>query len=336
MFGIHVFFNRGFADVTVGANYSRIFEDWLGGGLSPLYTSGWPSMYNGWEISWKQGGAMASREMLYIGLFLIGWTFLAAVFAFADLEISRSLADPRSGWAYFFEAFGEHPALLILFAGTNFLCRTARTFSPAVRFTVTAISGAAAILTGCVIAYLTAHRWMNIELTFLSSLMILLIAGLAMAAVQLLLHRIPQQKLLEHRKAVWITLALIIGELLLVHTLKLSWGRIRFRDLLPDYSNFMAWYAPQGAEGHRSFPSGHAANGWVPLSLMFFVPLHRKFWRTAALTVALGWGFLTAYSRIVIGAHYASDVLFGSCLTLSLFYILYRRSFSPLKHDKPA
>lgn len=279
---------------------------------------------------------MASREILYVGLFIAGWALLAVIFAFTDLEISRALADPQSGWAYFFEAFGEHPAILFLFVGANVLFHTAQTYSPLIRSVSIGISGAAAVLTGYLITYLTAHRWMRIELSFLSTLMILLIVGLAMVIIQLLLHQIPQQKLLKHRKAVWITLALIIGELLLVHTLKLSWGRIRFRDLLSDHSNFMPWYNPQGAEGHRSFPSGHAANGWVMLSLLFFVPLQQKYWRAAALFAAVGWGVLTAFSRIVIGAHYASDVLFGSCLTLSLFYILYRWSFSPLQPNKPA
>ncbi|WP_461480269.1 phosphatase PAP2 family protein [Paenibacillus sp. PvR052] len=274
--------------------------------------------------------------MLYVSLFIVGWGLFAIVFAYTDLEISKALVDPRSGWAYFFEAFGEHPALFFVFIGANVLCQTARIYSPAIRFVLRGFSVAAAILAGYLIAYLTAHRWMEMELSFFSSLTILLIVSLIAAVIQLLLRQVPHQILLKHHKAVWVTLALIACELLLVHTLKLSWGRIRFRDLLPDYSNFMAWYAPQGAEGHRSFPSGHAANGWVMLSLLFFVPLHQKRWRAAVLTFAIAWGVLTAYSRIVIGAHYASDVLFGSCLTLSLFYILHRWLYSPSQQNKPA
>lgn len=279
---------------------------------------------------------MVSKDRLYVSLFIAVWGLLAVVFAYTDLEISQSLVDPRSGWAYFFEAFGEHPALFFVFIGANAVCLTARIYSPLIRLSLRVFSCAAAVLTGYAIAYLTAHRWMKMELSFFSSLMILLTVGLAVAFIQLQLRHVPHHMLLKHHKAVWVTLALIAGELLLVHTLKLSWGRIRFRDLLPDYSNFMAWHSPQGAEGHRSFPSGHAANGWVMLSLLFFVPPHQKLWRAAALTVAVGWGLLTTYSRIVIGAHYASDVLFGSCITLSLFYMLYRWLYSPMQQNKPS
>lgn len=269
------------------------------------------------------GSDVLSKHNVGIILFIAVWAVLAAAFGYADLTISRAVADPEAGWAHVFEAFGEHPAVLLAWAAANLAVRLIRSPGPAWRV-LQAACAAAAVVAGAAAGLIAAGRWFAIAPSAgLIAVSLALSAAICWMA-QMLLRRVPDERLEPYRAAVWATLAVIAGELLLVHLLKLAWGRVRFRDLLPDGSNFTQWYAPQRTGGHRSFPSAHAANAWTLLCLLLYVPERRKGWRTAALVLAAAWGVATAYSRIVYGAHYASDVLFGSCITISLFYAAWR------------
>jgi membrane-associated phospholipid phosphatase len=53
----------------------------------------------------------------------------------------------------------------------------------------------------------------------------------------------------------------------------------------------------------------------------------KKMWiKNLALTLTIFWGILLAFSRVVIGAHYASDVLFGSFFII-LTFLLFNRNY---------
>jgi membrane-associated phospholipid phosphatase len=117
------------------------------------------------------------------------------------------------------------------------------------------------------------------------------------------------------------------GYLLFVEPLKIFWGRIRFRDLAENYSNFSAWYIPHGFTGNDSFPSGHAAMGWMMIAL--FVLFTDKSYRIRLLLKGLiiSWAIAVSVSRVIIGAHYASDVIFSS-FGMSIVYILVLNYFT--------
>ena len=49
---------------------------------------------------------------------------------------------------------------------------------------------------------------------------------------------------------------------------KIAWGRVRFDDLGVDFRNatpalYTPWYVPNGPNGEKSFPSGHASMGAI-------------------------------------------------------------------------
>ena len=75
-------------------------------------------------------------------------------------------------------------------------------------------------------------------------------------------------------------------------------------------------------DGFRSFPSGHASNSACALALLAALPLlnpalarfrSQLFWCGAAVCAVVSWG------RIVIGAHFLSDVTFGFAITYAAF-----------------
>jgi membrane-associated phospholipid phosphatase len=117
------------------------------------------------------------------------------------------------------------------------------------------------------------------------------------------------------------------GYVIGVQVVKYLWGRVRFRELDAVYSQFTPWYLPQGITGFDSFPSGHAAMGWMLLAVLILLDNKKKWLKNLVLTLIILWGTLLALSRIVIGAHFASDVLFGSFfIIVTFFYFSYKNS----------
>jgi len=109
------------------------------------------------------------------------------------------------------------------------------------------------------------------------------------------------------------------GYVICIQVVKYLWGRVRFRELDAAFSQFTPWYCPQGITGFDSFPSGHAATGFMLLAIFILLEKKKLWLKNLALVVIVLWGILLASSRVVIGAHYASDVLFGSFFIIITF-----------------
>jgi membrane-associated phospholipid phosphatase len=114
----------------------------------------------------------------------------------------------------------------------------------------------------------------------------------------------------------------LFGYVIFIQIVKYFWGRVRFRELDSALSQFTPWYFPQGLTGFDSFPSGHAAMGWMLLALLILLANKKQWLRYSAFILIFIWAVVLAASRVVIGAHYASDVLFGSFFIITVFLIL--------------
>ena len=96
-------------------------------------------------------------------------------------------------------------------------------------------------------------------------------------------------------------------------------------DLATGFTDFTAWYLPQGLTGAHSFPSGHTMFGWMLLPLVLFTSTKEKWKKTILITLIIFWGLFVAITRVYSGFHYASDVLFSTGFTIILFLILYKK-----------
>jgi membrane-associated phospholipid phosphatase len=113
-----------------------------------------------------------------------------------------------------------------------------------------------------------------------------------------------------------ISLLAIIHPLLFVQIIKILCGRIRFRDLEIGFTNFTPWFLPPGLSwDNKSFPSGHTAMSFMLLPLL--IPL-------MLIIVVIGWAIFVAASRVIVGAHYASDVLFSGGVACIITILLYK------------
>ena len=247
---------------------------------------------------------------------LITWIILAIIFGFSDLAISIAVVDEASIWGNFGAEYGEIPgyALIALALGTLL----------------------GSLFTNLKLQKLPAYVGILIGVLF-----ILLIndekyieTGWSLTISLTLYVIITWNKdWKKYRKISGIiALLAVINPLLFVQITKILCGRIRFRNLEIGYGNFTAWFLPPGiSAGGSSFPSGHAAMSFMFLPLLIAVKDRENKDSLKILTIFLvvGWGLFVGLSRIAVGAHYASDVLFSTgvatIVTIFLYTTIYKQ-----------
>jgi lipid A 4'-phosphatase len=120
------------------------------------------------------------------------------------------------------------------------------------------------------------------------------------------------------RACALIVLAVMLGPGLLVNgLLKPLWGRPRpaQAELFGGSQPYQHWWQPGHSGGGRSFPSGHAAMGYVLVLGTCLIPPRRSPWlRGLVLGGALAYGSLLGTTRIIQGGHFLSDVLWSGSL----------------------
>jgi membrane-associated phospholipid phosphatase len=99
----------------------------------------------------------------------------------------------------------------------------------------------------------------------------------------------------------------------IINLMKMLWGRVRFRDLTDGYGAFTAWYVINGNTGAHSFPSGHTGSAGTTYFLMFLPYVSEKWRKRSALCFGAAFTYTTlvAATRLIMGAHYLSDVAVG-------------------------
>ncbi|MHA2431396.1 MAG: phosphatase PAP2 family protein [Promethearchaeota archaeon] len=257
-----------------------------------------------------------SKSVKLLITILVIWIVLAILFGIYDLEISIALVDEESNWGNFGADYGEVPGYaLIAIALATFLGSYIKNIKKQKILIIFAV------ITGVIYLLLGIFDNDNTDISLGISLIIL---------PMLYLITTWNKDWKKYRKiASIISILAIINPLLIVQLIKLFWGRVRFRDLAVGYTNFTPWFRPLGITGNFSFPSGHTAMGWMFLPLLISVKSKEtKFPLKLTLLIGtIGWGVFVAMSRVIVGAHYASDVLFSSAFAAVITNLLYRKIY---------
>ena len=259
----------------------------------------------------------------YCALFIV---LILGCASFFDLQISNTLFNPNSVYGLTFEAIGELPGMLICLFCTLALWMT-RTKSTKIMN----------ILKTC------GYGWILVSTIFMSSSMLYKYLGISIVigiAGELLLcvlfyyllTKIKVEDKANLRKAALVGVFLFFLAILIINLIKIGWGRERYRHMVEinSFAGFTNWYLPNMFtldNEFMSFPSGHSANAsviiWITL-IPLFVPSLKKY--TKGLTgVAILWILLVTTSRIIMGAHFLSDVTMGVTITLVCFILLKKK-----------
>lgn len=243
-------------------------------------------------------------------------TLIAA--AFVDLKLDIWLNQPENPVAIWFRNTGEIPCRLICpLAGAVLFYNCEKEWHKAAGFLI-ALGGSAYL------GYYIGKYFFTEEYKMAFSILwgigfgiTLLIAGAWI--------KIPDQIKKPLCALAVIGIAVMAVQLLTIEGMKYLWGRVRFRDLIAQnsYDAFTPWYIINGINGNKSFPSGHTAGAGMSFLMMLFPYISEKWAKKHQLCfiIPLVYTAVVAVTRLMMGAHYLSDVAMGSIVSFTFVII---------------
>ncbi len=276
---------------------------------------------------------MKKKYFFIIIPLIILWLTALAAATTHDLQISLAIADRLSVYGRLFEIIGEPPA--ILFASFNFaLLATYQLRIPPLSAKSKASAALFAVLSVGTTFYTSfktydyVTEWLDdLNISFRLDLIFFCLTGLATVIISavfiMFTLTMSEKRLMEVHHIAKSCALTAVSTFFIIWALKLTWGRVRFRDLGGDLTRFTPWYMLKGYTGNFSFPSGHTANATVILTATHYLRLlgeNMKSLKAISYAAAVIWIAVVAFSRVCVGAHYLSDVLFGMAITFAIIY----------------
>lgn len=284
---------------------------------------------------------MKSRLHFYItgGILLIG----LVLGSFFDLQINQALFDRYNGFGLTISSFGMIPGYgaLAFLGGALFSIAfyNKNNFNKWLRLALMVLgvgaAGAMVYFLGTDLFGVNGFDKKNIYwLGFV--IMGLVVCGLF--AFGFLLGKKNENKYM------WIAILIIFLAMLIalvpgVTLLKKIMNRPRYRIAVAEgYTSFRNWWEPfkdrdvlinaypsiLSKEEFKSYPSGHAGATMMSVIFLSYIPLLNKKWmkyQTLFFYIGFAWTLLVMFARLIVGAHYLSDVCTGALIILIFYYI---------------
>lgn len=278
---------------------------------------------------------MKKRSNKTIAIYLIViWIIAAFLLESSDLWISMSIYNPNLDWAILLEKYGEIPGLIVALIGIHIYIVTIKASSNIKTILITGFLLTVGSLVTIYILWLGALGISNQTIFFNSNrnifFLIAIFSNILISYLFRKRYKFSKKSVLFSRISFKM---FFYGNIIFVFLLKILWGRIRFRDLSQDYSDFTTWYLPNGINGNQSFPSGHAAMGFMLLALFIFLGNKSLLIRIIFKGLIFSWAIAVSISRVVIGAHYTSDIVFGSFIMIISYLLLIQNANKTLQAE---
>lgn len=234
---------------------------------------------------------------------------------FWDYQIDAYLYSPQHALGFFFERFVLIPITMMVPIACYAQYRVNRTYLFLMGY----------IVSSMYVMVDAAHYWVNVDETWM---ILFLVFAVLTFILYLLLQRIPLRFWTMTRHYLLYVLVVFLLSLGIMIILKQCWGRVRYREMLQDVSQFTPWYLPQGQTGHVSFPSGHTTVMSVILCTLDAYHIKRSHppfsWH---YVLVFGLILMMMAMRMMVGAHFLSDVTMGFCITYTVFLVMRRKFY---------
>ncbi|MCL2861838.1 MAG: phosphatase PAP2 family protein [Firmicutes bacterium] len=252
---------------------------------------------------------------------------------FFDYQIALGMAAPYRGFFYYgfgmtFEVFGFLPAILVnvcLFAVLSVYSK--RKVSKIAFHICTAMTLAGAAF--CAVFWTLSNHGFSVSRAIVGS--VTPIAGIGLSfPVIMFFKRFDDEKL---KKLIYVlAIAAVLGFLANATSavMQLTWGRYRFYQVTQNDLPYSPWYQPMGRggtaesrHGSNSFPSMHATSvaSSIALVLVAWVLKVKKMTKIAFFAVACVMLVAVPLSRMVLGWHYLTDVIFSLIIGMIAFVV---------------
>jgi len=273
----------------------------------------------------EKGGLMSIKKKILIatGVVVLMLTILA--FGTIDYDVSTNLVNKDSAFGEFFNRHGEFPVGLALLIGTAVLFGTRKKEKVLNNVFGYIIAVPFMFLSSFFIGFMPFnYAYEHVEGGMPSGMFNLAIAICVIIFIVTLvvIKKLGKERLMKYRKIAILFILLGISSVVVVNVIKIFWGRPRMRSI-SSIEQFKYWYEINGPTFDnelKSFPSGHTANGFLMVALSYLMP--SKLWRNRFMIFGIAWGSCVALSRVVLGAHFLSDVIVGGYVTIVVMFIL--------------
>jgi len=258
-----------------------------------------------------------SKTTKLIFIIIIIWVVLALIFGFTDLAISKVVVDENSPWGIFGKVFGETPGYGLIAISLSALIGSYNEDIKKQKIPAYII-----IFIGIILLLL--------GLLYMSQDLINDGASITISLIFFVAFTYNKDWETYRKISAVIVILAVISPLLFVQIIKVLTGRVRFEDLTSGFTDYTPWFLPPGPTSNgRSFPSGHTGMSFMFLPLLILVKDHK--WKSPikiiTTFIVLGWAIFVGLSRIVVGAHYASDVLFSAGMASVITILLYEKIY---------
>lgn len=262
---------------------------------------------------------------------------LMAIGSFADFQISTALFNTNSIFGNILAAYGELPLGIFIFVPVYILLFCHR--DQKMVWKIVSIICGALMLPGALYfllmnptGYLRKYLWPGTSDILVAAIGLVIFAALTFCMIKY--TKGADHK--ELRKLALICLVMVAGALIIINAIKVPWGRPRMRLIaVNDLAKFQPWWVAGGpqkatllaagveSDELKSFPSGHTANAALMLCLSFMALAKRNSKMDKVLfVVGAAFAAVVAFARIIMGAHFLTDVTFGFAVTFILYLIL--------------
>jgi len=259
-------------------------------------------------------------------VFLTGIVLLI-IFTFTDLQISMSVATKPTA-ARVLEVVGELPFTILAASGCAMIVRY-RNKRSAVKNIAALLGGGVLLLLFSAMGGFMTWNYLRRNIEGAPTVIVIIIGGaIATFAIGIALQ-VPEKNREKALRFAAMALVYFLIVIIVMNTLKTIWGRMRFREMTDPVNEFTRWYQICGRgkfdDAFASFPSGHSMNSAgviLVILLPDFIPALQGKEKMMRI-FAYAWCVIVGFSRVLMGAHFASDVTIGVMLSLILFEILY-------------
>lgn len=246
-----------------------------------------------------------------------------------DYQISLKLFNHQSLFGKFFAAYGQLPTALASVMG-GYLLVVSRKSNKKIQAFLSITFGTLITLMGTFMIALEPILYLNMNKP-LAVFLSLIFTIITLVILNKCTGNFNQRTL---QSIALFLIFIVFSQLIIINIIKVPWGRPRMRLIATDSRTpFMPWYKPQielrdsffalgfKAEEFKSFPSGHAGASFNILFITLIPYLSSRFESKKCLfwLISITFGFIVSLSRIVIGAHFLSDVVIG----LGISFIVY-------------
>lgn len=261
-----------------------------------------------------------------------------AIGSFYDLSLSQYLWNMNSSFGKLGAAYGQAPAgygLSMIGALLLYITEKEKTFKAIGSY----FMGALFLSGGILVCFHGPTKYLelpNVVLYSISLIVMVVVNGIMLRIVK----NTDKQTIKQFLK---FTCFIIIGAMLVVNILKLAWERPRMRMLSQvEYAAlgvaFQPWWqigskvkeaiiaVGVASDEFKSFPSGHTAGAACMLIITALPYLNERFKGKENLLfwVSVVFSFLVGLSRIVMGAHFLTDITMGFAITFVMTKVAYQ------------